>query len=227
MIKAKQIEKQLAGYVYFEQTGATGTSSVVTTALTTALETAGDNGRAVPFRVASSTDTGVIATGNNIVGVYNEDGDRISNDEGLEVYGRVTQASGVYTVSYFISDEGVETAYNIGAAQTLRLSVPYKFSFHDLPADAIVGTETRFVQNDPSNGSPQFQENLTVTGANTLSQVTRVVNTNRPVSLVVNSLAHPRETGVFTVAGKVITWVPAVAGYDLDTDDKVTIVYYV
>lgn len=225
-IKAKQIEKQLAGYVFFEQAAVTGDTADVTTALTTAASTAAEGNRPVPVQPAAAGTVGFITSGNNVVQVYDENGVKIASVVGDEVYGRLVEADDVYSVDFFTVADGVESAYTFASATTVRLSAPYRFAFSDLPTDAIVGTETRFISNDPSNGSPEFQETLTVTATNTLSQVVRNVRTDRPVTLNVNTVSIPSTTGAFTVSGRTVTWVPATAGYDLDTTDSVTITYF-
>lgn len=225
-IKAKQIEKQLAGYVFFEQAAVTGDSADVTTSLTAAAATAGDDGRPVAVQPAATGTVGFITAGNNVVQVYDENGVKLASVVGDEVYGRLVEADDVYSVDFFTIVDGVETAYTFATPTAVRLSTPYRFAFSDLPSDAIVGTETRFVSNDPSVGSPEFQEALTVTATNTLSLVARNVRTDRPITLNVNTVSIPSTTGAFTVSGRTVTWVAATAGYSLDTTDSVTITYF-
>jgi len=44
-----------------------------------------------------------------------EDGDKFVDDEGNEVYGRVTEAATVWTLTYYVNDAGVETPYSFAS----------------------------------------------------------------------------------------------------------------
>ena len=231
-VKSKQIQKVLAGLVFFDADTTLGEDTIdVTAALTTALETAGDNGTEVPLQVSTANGIGVVTTGNNIANVYDENGLKIGDAEGNEVYARITEAAGVYTANLFVLIAGVETAYDATAAETLKFAAIYKFGFDQLPTDSIVGIESRYVVNDPIIPTPEIptslvQDILVPTGVNTLPNSTFDVDTTRPNRLIVNSMVIANGTGAYTVAGKVITWSAAGAGFALDATDSVVFEYF-
>ena len=235
--RAKTIEKILTAYV-----GSSGlviavpvTSTVVTAAVGTTLATAGNGSTAVPVQVAAGTGAaigleqftaGVITAGTNRALVYNNATKaKIVDGSSNEVYGRVTEAAGVYTLSYYSLIAGVETAFSM-PAQTIDFLFPYRFTFTQFPSDAAIRVQDTFVGEDPaSTGGRKIMQVVTVTALNTVSALgfTPIANT---VQLVIQGHAEDQLAGgAFTVAGTVITWVPATAGYDLNIGDRVIAVY--
>ena len=133
----------------------------------------------------------------------------------------------MWKVSYFTAPAGVETAFAMTAGQALRLEVPYLFTLDLWPQTAGIGTKTRHAAPDAAAyGWREFTEQVTVTGANALSNVTNTPD-GRKVTLNVNGVVVPGggASPAFTVAGKVITWSAANAGYALDTGDTVFATY--
>lgn len=57
---------------------------------------------------------------------------------GPDVYGRITEAGGVYTLSYFYDDNGVETAFTMPTDVGIDILYPESVDFSDLPFNAIV-----------------------------------------------------------------------------------------
>ncbi len=57
---------------------------------------------------------------------------------GVDVYGRITEAGGVYTLSYFYDDGGVETAFTMPIDIGIDILYPESVDFADLPFNAIV-----------------------------------------------------------------------------------------
>lgn len=228
-ISAKQVTKvQAAPIRIVGLSVATATSSTnVTTALTTALTTASD-GSAVPLIVAIGSDPGVVTTGPTArIEVYQSTSkDKILSTNSEEVYGRLSEASGVYTVSYFtLSNSGTETSYTFPSATTIDIEFNYRFDFHQLPMDAIVAMTSRNISNDAtSSGGSIFGESITVTATNTLTSLTKTPISQSTVELIVNS-AQQEPSFDFTISGKTINWNAANAGFSLVTTDRVYVVY--
>lgn len=229
-IKSKQVERILAAPIRLSGlTVATTTSStVVTTPITTALSTAGDGGVAVPLQVSTSNGLGVVTTGaSNRVEIYEATSkDKILATNGEEVYGRLTEASAIYTLSYFtLPNGGTETAYTFPSGRTIDAEIVYRFDFARLPVDAIVAMKSRNIADDASGagGSP-FGESIAVTAANTLAALTKTPTSQSTVQLIVNSTQQ--EPGFdYTISAKTITWIPASAGFALATTDRVYALY--
>lgn len=57
---------------------------------------------------------------------------------GPDVYGRITEAGGAYTLSYFYDDNGVETAFTMPTDVGIDILYPESVDFSDLPFNAIV-----------------------------------------------------------------------------------------
>jgi hypothetical protein len=147
-------EKIISGWVKLPVVTASGLLTDITSAVSTALLTGADDGSAL-LNVVSSGAIGVIASGtNNKCKVY-DSANREIYAFGEEVYGRVTFAASVYTLSYFYEINGVETAYNLGAiAQLLKVETPYRFPLYQLPKDAIVAMSRWRASNASFSGTP-------------------------------------------------------------------------
>ncbi|BAS55344.1 putative for curly fiber subunit based on high copy number in virion [Leptolyngbya boryana NIES-2135] len=232
---AKHIDKIIAASIRLSGVSAAGNSTVVTSQITTALSTAGDKGVSVPLQISSSGGLGVIVTPpSNRCEIYNATSkDKISSASGEEVYARLTQASGVYTLSFYtLENNGTETAYSFGSSTPIDIEFNYRFDFRRLPADAIIGIPTRNISEDPTTptGQTLFREKLNVTGTNTIDPLSKTPVNATAIFLIVNQTtldAFGGSTAAFAVnlSTKEVTWNPANAGYDLDTTDRVIAVY--
>lgn len=223
LVHNSQIEQLLYAYVRVNGFTASGTSTNVTTAITTALSTAGKGGVAVPLQVASASVVGVITTGSdNRVEIYDATTKQKISDDSNEIYGRITESSGVYTLSYYALVTGVETAVTV--AQDIDFEFIYNFDFGRLPQNALVAVKARNVSDDPSSGSGSpFDEVLTVTALNTVSDLTKTPTGS--VKLFANGQMTSSLTNAFTVVGKVITWNATNAKYALLTTFEVIASY--
>lgn len=204
---------------------ANGGSSNVTAALTTALSTAGDEGVSMPLQVASATTVGLItSTPNNLCRLVRSSNRLpIADSNGNEVYGRLTQNAGVYTLTYFTLVGGTETAYSFGVATNIDFYPVYRFDAARLPKDAGVALSARLIQDDPlvvagggtTLGTPV---QLNVTASNTVSDLPTAPTAANRVFLYVNGKAE-FATGAspsFSHAGVAITWNAANAQYSLN-----------
>lgn len=98
---------------YFQEgtllTGVTGGSKVVTTEMSGKTPSTG------------SLVLGVVTTAPyNRVVVRDTDGQEFVDGSGNEVYGRLTESVGVWTLSFFVDLAGVETAYSFGSTVSMK-----------------------------------------------------------------------------------------------------------
>jgi hypothetical protein len=227
----KQIEGIFAGYTQVTNFSANGSSSNITTAITTALSTAGRGGVSLPLQVsANENQMGVVtaAPSNRVELRGSTSKDKLQDANQNEIFGRVTEATGVYTLSYFvINDAGAEAAATFSTATAIDFEFVYRFDFKRLPADFAVSLVTRNVSQDVPPGAvigKGFAELLTVTATNTVSALSKTPDLTANVQLVVNGQSVDNFGGAnapFSVSGKNITWNAVNAGYILETTDRV------
>lgn len=236
-LQPKQIQKLIAGVIKivgFSVTGSTS-STVITTQLATALATAAQGGGSVALLASSNiTQAGIpTSTPANKCEIWNSTTkEKISNTSAAyEVYGRLTFASSIWTLSYYYLDgTGTEQSYTFPSTLVIDLDFIYRFQFADFPTDGLVSIITRNVYSDPvGSGAAAIVESLTVTSTNTVSHISQAPGYPTKTVLFVNGKT---ETAVdvnvpFTVSGTVITWNSSNAGYILETTDVVTVEYYV
>ena len=212
-IQSKQIEQLLQGFLQISGLSAviSTATTVITTPLTTLLGSAGRNGVAVPLQVATTTTEGVITSGS---GNRAEIFDAVTKDKILnlagdseEVYGRITEAAGVYSIDYYYlaNGTGVETAFTFPATQS--------------------SIKTRNVADDGKSKGFGYQEGLTVTATNTVSNLSFSPVDPAQVKLTINgqsfySVLH------FTVTGLAISFSgPQLAAMGLGQIDTTDTVY--
>lgn len=234
---SKHLIKPLSASVRINGFSASGSSGTVTTPLSTALSTAGEGSTSVPVQAVGGSNTigVVVASPNNRVEVYSATTKRkIANANGDEVYARLTEATGVYTLSYFVLPaSGTETAFTFASATNIDFEFNYRFSFDRLPADAIVSTRARNVSDDPAaiagGGLTPRDEFLTVTALNTVSGLSFVPSGTAIVELVVNGESFDSFGGAnapFSVSGQAIIWNAVNARMPLETTDRVVARYF-
>jgi len=230
LLAAKQIQKFLAGTVGIAGLSTIGgTSDTITTALTTALSSAGNGGVSVPLQVGSSTQEGVdVATGFNLAKIFaSATGKNYTDVGGNDVYGKVSVAGSVWTISYFSAPGGAEAAFAMPASASIAFDVPYIFSFADLPLRALTGATERHVAPDlAAYGFRSQADALTVTAANVLSALSQTY-AGSFFMLIVNGMVYTPygSNPPFSVAGSTITWNSSNAGFALATSDDVKAVY--
>jgi hypothetical protein len=206
-------------------------TAVVTSALTTALASAGRGAVSVPLQVGSATTQGVITSaGNNTVDVWlTSTKNPFADASGNEVFGRLTEAAGVYTLSLFSLVAGVETAFT-SPAQNIDFQFSYCFAFDTLPEDALVRSSTKHVGDDPASvGFSWRLATLTPTALNTLPALPVAYNAGALggiFMLEVNGQTLVPADG-FSVSGTTVTLTPATIGFDITTTDAVRAVYTV
>jgi hypothetical protein len=228
-IKSKQVWKVIASELQIANYSFTaGTTSDITTAVTSLLGTAGLGGVGVTVKVsANDNDTGMVVGGQ--VDVLDTNNDPIASPtSGNEIYGRITEASGVYTLSLYEKVAGVETAYTAPATFSTNFSIYYAFDFKDLPRDAFTNVSSKKIQDDLKAKAGLYSETLTVTALNAVSSTTKSVSDTAKVFVYVNGQSHysGASTPSFTITNAgVITRSTTNAGFDLETDDTVEVMY--
>jgi hypothetical protein len=208
-------------------------SEIVTTTISTVLSTAGEtDGVAVPLPVQPSPNvntTGVITTGvKNLVQIVDATSRKaIEDGSNNEVYGRITEAASVYTLSLYSIVAGVETAFTPAAPLTINFYFPYRIPYAMLPTDIDIEVPANVIGDDPSaafSSQVRVSELLTVTGANTLTNLSFTPDDVDNVELIVWGQSVDNfggGTAPFSVTGVVITWSAANAGYPLAVGDRV------
>jgi hypothetical protein len=228
--KLKQITGIFTAFVGVSTFAATAANNnTVTASITTALSTAGRGGTSVPLQISGTVDTkGVVTTSTkNRVEIYKtSDGSKLADLAGNEVYGRLTEAAGAYTLSYFTNVAGVETAF-VMTAGNIDFEFEYRFEISELPEDFAVGIKSRRVKDDVAGGSgAPYSEILTPTALNTLPALAKTPIGISTLKLFVNGDVLNSQLGEFTLAAKTITLVPASVGYPIDTTDAVVAYYH-
>jgi len=217
--------------------GTAAASNIITAALTTALSSAGDNGVAVPLQIAGANTLGVITTPpDNVAIVLDATNKRpLADAGGNEIYGKITEAAGVYTLSYFKLVAGVETIHTFASANSLDVFFAYRYDAARFPKNAGLVVGGRIINQDPSlaGGSTVRSERLTVTATNTFSALSQAPTSATNILLIVGlngggeSLnAFGGGAAAFSVSGTTITWSAANAGYSVPTTYQVTAVYW-
>lgn len=231
-LKPKQINKILAAPIRVAGVvvPSTSVSTIITTEVTAALNTAGYNSKPIPLLYSTSdTSPGIIKDINNRVEIYsNTTGNKIEF-QGNEVYGRLTESSGVITLNYYYLLTGVETSYTFLTATTIDFEFNYRFEFKDLPTDSIIAIKQRNVQDDiPGSTGKQRIEKLTVSSLNNISALSIMPLSNKRVRLLINGyqLESIATNPAFTVVGTAITWNSINAGWDVETTDEVIAEYF-
>lgn len=237
LLQPKQILKILGASIKITGVGvSSGQSSInVTTAITTACTVAGDGGQAVSL--INSTGAGsigvVINPPTNRVEIWDSTTkQKIGVTGEAELYGRLTYASSVYTLSfYYLDSTATEQPFIFTANSTIDFDFIYRFSFNQLPTDSLVAMLNKNVYQDPrGSGATAEAEILTVTAVNTITSLSNTPVNTQTVRLFVNGkMEHPLGVSPdFTISNGVnITWNQANAGYSLSTTDEVIAMYFI
>lgn len=234
LFQPEQIQKIASTFVRVTNFLAAGNSTNVTPALSLALQAAGNGGCQVPLQSSPNSNTeGVIAgTPLNRVLIYDATTKKkLASADGSEVYARITEMGGVYTLTYFQLDPitGQETAVAIN--QAIDFEFAYRFSFEHLPADFAILVQERNVSEDPAGAGIRYGsvwELLTITAQNTFNPLTYSPTNPADVVIYANGKGEDGFAGgafSINVTTKVITWNAANAGYNVKTTYRCFAVY--
>lgn len=228
LFQAKQIQKLIAAYVALTNQAVSSANSLnITSALTSALSTASNSGGSVPLNPSGSNSAEGVITGSGVVvPVYAYPAGTPISIAGNEVYGILTYATSVYTVSFYTLVAGVQTAAVVN--QAVNLLVPYSFSFDHLPFNALMAV----INADPgspgnSGGTFYLDTSISVTGTNTISNLAKLPINPASVQLFVNGQGLAAGTS-FSVSGQAITISAGqitANGYNITTTDSVYALY--
>lgn len=182
----------------------------------------------------SNTQAGVITTApyNKVYIRNNTTGKAFEDASQRQVYGRLTESSGVWTISFYVLITGVETAYNFNGTDDAGETFDYTY----FEVVQIGNSDPRNVVNlfeniDEINSSNPLNHShiidpLTVTAQNVISDLSQVPKDTNDVKLEVNTAIYLQ--GVhFTVSGQTITWTftSGSGGFNIETTDTVTAFY--
>lgn len=120
-------------------TGATGSSTTITTEMSGKTASSGSTVAGVP--VSSPYNRAVLFDQNG-----SEGHDYIQDGAGRIVYGRVTEAAGVWTLSYYVNNAGVETAHTLSGATNIRWF--YQELFNPLGSTVPVYSEMAHIPSE-------------------------------------------------------------------------------
>jgi len=221
--ESKQINKLLSGFREISGFTANGINDVVTAEITANLGT-------LPVQVyVPDVTEGVITTGNNRVEIWNSTTqEKVTDASGMyEVYARLTEAGGVYTLTYFYLDNtGTEQSHDFTVGTDIDFIYAYQYTFQHLPNDfAIVLPESKVNQDIKNANGLHTVEALTVTATNTVNDLVSVPFNVNNVIITVNGLAL--YAGIhFTIVGQTITFLPINIGYDIETTDTLYAIYF-
>lgn len=238
----KQQSGNIAHWVNIQNfTLTSGTSVVITPALATALNTAGENefGAVAPVPdviSASKIASGIIASGvSNTCQLFDATTkQKLKDASNNEVYGRITDAAGVRTVSYYSLVAGVETAYTLPADTAADVLVPYRFPWNLFPTDTFLTIGGTYINDDPTatfTRQQQTTERLTIATANTIPALTLLPDVTTNVELIINGVSYFSFGGAgvaaFDVVGQNITWNPTntESGFNVQPSDFVVAKY--
>jgi hypothetical protein len=157
------------------------------------------------------------AAGTAAFTVQTADGEsKFQSVSGAEVFGELTSAAGVYTLTLWSIESGIRTQFVPATAITVDMALGYLFSFENLPADSLSGGTSRFVSQDVTPTSRVITELLAVTAVNTLAARSTAAKAGGAQCLIINGQSvDALAPFAFTMAGTATTWNAVNAGYSL------------
>jgi hypothetical protein len=177
LLHSKQVDQHFDGDLYLSgltMPAAAAATFDLSTAVTTAANVAGRNGAPVPVQVATDIDTsGFVLTG--IVQVSDSNTKPMADSNGNEIYGRLTEAAGVYTLSFYSMVSGVETAYTMTENTAFNAVIGYRYDLHLMPPTATRSPLSVRIAQDPV-GAGATREVVAVTAINTLANLAGTPN---------------------------------------------------
>jgi len=227
LISLKQLDGFIHAYIVLSGISVSGSSANITSALSTACNTAGKGGTSVTYREFTTYDEGQgIQTGSTRLQIYDAtDKSEFKDSVGNFVYGKLTYSSPVWTLSFYSLVSGTETAYSFASATSIGTNIIYVFSLATFPPDAL--TRVGVVELDSSvvKEVRTIREVLTVASTNTISQQL----TYTPlygVTFRVNTVPYQTTdtAPLFSVTNKAVTINPN-NGFNITTTDTVTANY--
>jgi hypothetical protein len=211
-MKKKLIEAYQAAPIRIGGLSASGTSVNVTTVLGTALGAAGDGGVSVPVQPLSGANKiGILTSGANHCSIFTSvSNERILSAAGDIVFGRMTEATGVFTLGFFtVPDSGVETAYTLPST-SIAFFFNYMYDIARFPSTAFVQIANSEAQVPLIVGGTVaptlFREALPITATNVITALTNTPINASAITIFYENLAYSAIAGGgFTLTGKTLT----------------------
>ena len=232
LIHGKQVDQKfLADFQLRGVTlGALGGSVDVTAGIATWAATGARNGTSVPMQLSANIDVeGVVVSANLLVQINENPSGLVpkdATDNDKEIFGRVSEAAGVYTVTFYKLDAlGVDEAIDLPAAN-YDFILFYCFPLHKVPANALIGLGRKDVSQDPVTAGVPKIERVAVTALNVIAPITFLPKAGS-VRVEVNGVSYAEVThSGITVTGQAIAWAPLLMLFDLETSDTVDVYAY-
>lgn len=231
LIQAAQISQNLAAPIWITGVTVTGSSANITSPLTTALNSAGNNGVSVPLQISTSSSVvGVITTGTNaqVSIASNVNGAQFDDANGNMVYGIITQLYSAYTLSFYTNVNGTQTAYSFSSSTVINFTVNYVFDFYRFPAYALIGVKNILVDQLSYQIPVPFTQALTIGTANTIPSLSYTPISTYGVNFVVNGVTYSTLSGIgeFAITGTSVSFSSVNAGFTLQAGWEVFAQYF-
>ena len=183
-------------------------------------------------KTAGGTDTveGVYTVPpQNVVYMYNADtGKSFQDSSGRQIFARLTEAAGVWTLSYFVLIAGVETAHDFTGSGDVGEPYNYRYcetvQVKDLSPTSVVNNGDNIdeiVASDP-NSHQHEREQFVATAGQTVFNVANTIKFPDAAILSIYGISYRIGTD-FTVSGTTVTWTDTL--FVIDAGDCVYIDY--
>lgn len=242
MLRSKQVTKYLQGRIIIESVTFSGNTLDVTASLTSALVGAASDGGDLTLQVYTSSRMGFVTdTPINLSPIRDSSTALpLADDDGNEIYGRLTYSSDVYTITLYSDIDGTETAYTPSEDMTVDVVTPYQFDLGDFPSDSLIVMDARYPVSDPvvvasgeSTGiSGITREAVTIASTNTIPSVSNDIDTEQFFAVVVNGITYSSIdlTSFISVDESDLTTIvwddTATGSFDITSTDSVFVEYY-
>lgn len=152
---------------------------------------------------------------------------------GNSVFGRLTEVSGVWTLSYFSLVAGTETVFDFTGHPDAGANINFRWcevvQAANYKPTSVVSAGEGIDQYDASSAASHQHINdiITITtNGQTALTLSQTPKDGADVVLIVNSATYNSPES-FTVSGTTVTWVATASsgGFDLETTDKVVAQY--
>lgn len=189
----------------------------------------------VTTKFASKNPIGVDGTGvptsspHNYVSLRSyETGKDITAKDGTQIYGRLTEAAGVWTIGFYKSDgAGGEAEHTFSDESEVTKGVTIRFGevkqVKDInPLNIVMGLDQVDESDVDPNAHRPFTEQVNVVDNQTAISLGYEPKFPGSVDLMINGVSYP---AAITVSTTNLTFDPSVAGFALESDDEVYVSY--
>ena len=185
----------------------------LTAAVTAFANVAGRNGTEVPVQVATDIDTqGFVTYG--IVQLSDTNDKPMADSSGNEIYGKLTELAGAYTLLFFSRVGTVETAFTMPRDTVFNAVIGYRFQLHRLPPSAMRSPLSVRVSQDPTSAGAVTRELLVIATVNTVPKLAATPRANTCVLHVNGQRLHVGLVPGLTIKDDQITWASKPVDHD-------------